>query len=386
MNAFQRLRQVLVPVFCLLGLCVAPAVKADQVDAIVHEQMQKTRIPGVAVVVLRDGRIKKQKAFGLANVDANLPTALKSVFPLASVTKVFTATAVFMLVEDGKLRLDDRITTLISELPDAWKDITVLNCLTHTSGLADLATGGAAIANSEKEALTKLATMSKVFATGQKSSYIQTGFLVLKKIIEIKSGMKFEDFLMKRIFEPSKIKSARFGDSRDVIPNRVELYHRWVWQADGRRTISPDKLFHDSASYPEYWHGGVGLNMSAADFAKFDIALMSGRLLKPETLRQMWTPYILSDGKTGEFAAGWQASSANGHRVVLMIGAGRVCYAHLVDDGFSVIWLTNGRGGSDVLEAVYDILNFYAPGIAKLKQRFNRTTRWTEAQGARFST
>ena len=101
------------------------------------------------------------------------------------------------------------------------------------------------------------------FVPGAKSSYNQTGFLMLKMIIEKTSGGSFETFLATRIFEPLKMTSVRWGDSQEIIPKRVELYHRWVRGPDGRRVVSPDHVSGDSSTYPAYWFGGVGLNMSA---------------------------------------------------------------------------------------------------------------------------
>jgi CubicO group peptidase (beta-lactamase class C family) len=349
-----------------VACCLLLAAQAEPLDDYVRDQMRKTRLPGVALVVSKAGALQKMEPYGLANIDLNLATTLNSVYPLASATKVFTATAVLMLVEEGKLFLDDRISALLPGLPAAWKDVIVLHCLTHTSGVPDLDDeNGTPIADTQEDALKKIVTMPLVFTPGEKSSYNQTGFLILKMIIEKKSGMKFEDFLAKRFFEPLKMTSARFGDSRDLIPNRVVLYHRWVRDSSGRRVVSPDRLSHDSTSYPSYWYGGVGLNLSATDFARFDTALIQGRLLRAATLKQMWTPYKLAGGDSGEFAAGWQTSVLNGHRVVYIVGAGRVCYAHLVDDGYSVIWMANGRGGADVRDFVWDVLNRYVPGIVK---------------------
>jgi D-alanyl-D-alanine carboxypeptidase len=359
------MKAVIAGFFCLGSIAAA---EADPVDDYVRRQMQQARFPGAVVVVSKDGTVIKQGPYGLANVEFSLPTTLNSVYPLASVTKVFTATAVFTLIEDGKLRLEDRISTLLPGLPAAWSNITVLHCLSHTSGLQDLSDEkGQVIADNQEDALKKLDAMPVVFPPGEKSSYNQTGFLILRMIIEKKSGMPFHDFLAKRFFGPLRMTSARFGDSREIIPDRVELYHRWVWQSDGRRVVSPDKLTRESTSYADYWYGGIGLNMSAADFAKFDIALIGGRLLKTVTLQQMWTLYKLNNGQTGRFAAGWETSVLNGHRVVYMIGAGRVCYAHLVDDDVSVIWMTNGRGGTDVYDYASNILALYVPGIAKAK-------------------
>src|SRR5208283_5366463 len=132
--------------FFLIVILTAPRVLADSVDDYIREQMNARHLPGVVLVVLRDGKVIKQQSYGLANIELSVPTSNDSVFPLASVTKVFTATAVYLLVQEGKLRLSDKVTQLLPGLPNAWDEITVLNCLSHTSGIPDIFPGSPAAA------------------------------------------------------------------------------------------------------------------------------------------------------------------------------------------------------------------------------------------------
>jgi len=305
-----------------------------------------------------------------------------SVFSLASVTKVFTATAIYLLVQEGKLRLDDKVTQLLPELTTAWSEITVLNCLSHTSGVPDIFPGSpmAAPANwiaadRPEEALKKAEALPLLYKTGEKSIYNQTEFLLLKMIVEKVSGMPLEEFLNKRIFTALSMPSARFGDSLDIIPNRVGLYMNFTPQADrfhverkanGNGSPSPDgKLWNNiNFLYPEYQHGGVGLNMSAGDLATLDIALRHGRLLNGQTLELMWTPFRLNNGRDGEFAGGWATDVLNGHRVVFHIGAGMVEYAHLLDPNLTVILFTNNQGFNPY-QMTIDVMRLFAPEVEK---------------------
>ena len=253
---------------------------ADSVDDYIRDQMNLHHIPGLVFVVLKDGRVIKQQSYGLANVELGVPTSKDSVFPLASVTKIFTSTAVYLLVQEHKIRLDDRVTQFLPGLPKSWNEVTVLNCLSHTSGITDIFPGSpaAAPANwiaaaSSQEALTRVAAVPLLYKPGEKSSYNQTEFLLLKMIVEKASGTPLEEFLNNRIFKPLGMSSARFGDSLDIVPNRVALYMDFIPQADrfhverqpnGNGLSSPDgKLWNNiNFLYPEYQHGGVGLNMS----------------------------------------------------------------------------------------------------------------------------
>ena len=371
-----------VSLLILVYLLAVPRLFADSVDDYLREQMNSRHIPGLVLLVLKDGKVIKQQPYGLANVELRVPTRNDSVFPLASVTKVFTATAVYLLVQEGKLHLDDRVTHLLPELPSTWSGITVLNCLSHTSGVSDIFPGSPVAApadwiaaDSPEEALKKAGAIPLLYKTGDKSSYNQTEFLLLKMIVEKLSGMSLEEFLSRRIFTPLGMASARFGDSLDIIPNRVALYMNFTPQADrfhvkrqpnGNGLPSPDgKLWNNiNFLYPQYQHGGVGLNMSAGDLAAFDVALRNGGVLNRQTLELMWTPFRLNNGRDGEFAGGWDTDVLNGHRVVFHIGAGMVEYAHLLDPDLTVILFTNNQGFNPYRMTI-DVMRFFVPEVEK---------------------
>jgi len=368
--------------FILIFSLAVPRLLADSVDGYVREQMKTHHIPGLVLLVLRDGKVIKQQSYGLANIELGVPTSKDSVFPLASVTKVFTATAVYLLVQEGRLRLGDKVTQLVSGLPNAWDEITVLNCLTHTSGIPDIFPGSPVAApsnwiaaSSQEEALKKVSALPPVYKPGEKSIYNQTEFLLLKMTVESVSRMSLEEFLSRRIFTPLGMASSRFGDSLDLVPNRVALYMNFTPQADrfhverqanGDGLPSPDgKLWNNiNFLYPEYQHGGVGLNMSAVDLANFDVALFHDRVLNRQTLELMWTPFRLNNGRDAEFAGGWDTDIFNGQRVVYHIGAGMVEYAHLLDPDLTVIVFTNNQGFNPYRMTV-DVMRFFVPEIEK---------------------
>src|SRR5262249_29493376 len=132
-------------IFALCGLVVAvmatPPARADSVDDYIKTEMERRQIPGVAVGVAREGKLVKARGYGLANVELDVDVTPESVFELASVTKQFTATAIMLLVEEGKLKLDDPITTHLPPAPETWKPITVHHLLTHTAGFPGLDSG-----------------------------------------------------------------------------------------------------------------------------------------------------------------------------------------------------------------------------------------------------
>ena len=208
-------------------LLVARCTLADSVDDYLRQQMKEKHIPGAVLIELKNGKIIKQQSYGVANVELDVPMRDSNVFLIASITKVFVATAVFLLVQDGKLTVNDKITQVVPGLPEAWSDITLLNCLSQTSGIPEIVRhrpgGFQWLAGTQEEALKLLSSMPLGHKPGEKSGY-NTEFLIVKMIVEKVSGMRLQDFLAKRIFEPLQMESARYGDTLDIIPNRVSLY------------------------------------------------------------------------------------------------------------------------------------------------------------------
>ena len=350
----QRLLHLFV--FSVFQLLTGNHLFADGVDDYVREQINRQHIPGVVLVVLKDGKAIKQQAYGLANVELGVPTSLDSVFPLASVSKVFTSTAVYMLVQEEKIRLEEKVTHLFPGSPAA-------------------APADWIAAATQEEALQKVAAKPLLHKPGEKSIYNQTEFLLLKMIVEKASRMPLEEFLDKRIFAPLGMTSARFGDSIDIVPKRVALYMKFVPQADrfhverqpnGNALPSPDgKLWNNiNFLYPEYQHGGVGLNMNAKDLATFDLGLSDGQVLDRQTSELMWSPFRLKNGREAEFAGGWDTDDLNGHRVVFHIGAGMVEYARLADVGLTVILLTNNQGFNPYRLTI-GVMRFFMPALDK---------------------
>ena len=364
----MRKERIRIVTLALLSLLPGRRVLADSVDEYVRQKMKEKHIPGAVLIVRKDGKTVSQKAYGVANVELNVPMRVDHAFLVASITKVFVATAAFLLVEDGKLHLDDKITQIIPELPSAWSEITVLHCLSHTSGIPDIVRyrpgGFQWLAGTEEEALKLLSPMPLEHKPGEKSGYNGTEFLIVKMIVEKESGMRLQDFLAKRIFEPLHLESARYGDTLDIIPGRVSLYDAYTPSVDRSvafdrwddLVVSKDKIWNYRVPYPEWLYGAAGLNINALDLAKFDAALSEGRLLSKRALEQMWTPYRLTDGTLGRFTAGWMTRMWNGHRMVFHLGGDLVIYARLVDEGVSVIWLTN-LDPSNPYEVVSGILD-----------------------------
>jgi CubicO group peptidase (beta-lactamase class C family) len=342
----------------LLGL--VSTASADPVDDYVRSQLQSRRLPGVSLAVVKDGRIVKAAGYGLASLELDAPATEKTVYEIGSISKQFAANAVLLLVEDGKVRLDDPVSKYLTNSPAAWSAITVRHILTHTAGLADFDTGNIGFSYrreyTPEEFVELLGRQPLGFQPGERWNYTN-GFPLLGMVIERASGMPYTEFVRSRIFAPLGMDSARFKTASDVVPQRADGY-----------------LYKDGA----YRHGenlrpaiiapNGGIMMNVVDFAKWDIAITQGRLLRAESLKAMMTPVRLNDGRTVSHGLGWFMDSFNGHRFGAHWGTTVAGYSAVirryVDDRVTVIMLANlDDGGLSIDTMSKRIADSFVPGV-----------------------
>lgn len=326
----------------LLLCCFHPAVRADAVDDFVTTQMQKRHIPGLSLAVIKEGKVVKMRGYGLASVELGSPATENSVYQIASMTKSFTATAIMMLVEDGKLGLDDKITAHLDGLPVAWGEITIRHLLTHTSGLVSdpvpwsLETVGRPYT---REELLKIITGAPLqFPPGTMYRYANSDYYLLALIIEKAGGKSYGEFLSERIFTPLGMTATRANDPWEIVPGRVSGYG---WEHD--------KLNIPPSIHPSQMLGSGNLLSTVVDLAKFDAALMGGRLLRKTSLEQIWAPAKINGAETG-YGLGWAISDYRGHKIVGHGGNVPGFAAqlfHFVDDGTTIVLLCNKFRGDD---------------------------------------
>lgn len=266
--------------------------------------------PGAAVIVTKDGKPIYRKAFGLANVELNVAVKPEHVFRIGSVTKQFTAVAILMLMEEGKLSLTDDITRFLPDYPTKGKRITIEHLLTHTSGIKSYTGMSEWMPLWRKDmTLTELIDLFKGqpldFEPGTKWLYNNSGYVLLGAIIEKASGQLYADFLKTRIFDPLGMKHTMVDETERIIAGRAAGYDK---TPDGYRNAT-----YLSMTQP---HAAGALVSTVDDLAKWDAALYTEKLLKQSTLLKAWTPYILTDGKSTGYGYGWMLGTYEGHRVV----------------------------------------------------------------------
>lgn len=357
----------------ILVFCAVVPASGDEVDSYIEVQMRNLHIPGLSLAVVRDGRIVKAKGYGLANIEANSAATPKTVYELGSIGKQFTAAAVMMLVEEGKLSLDDTLTKYFPDAPRAWNRVTVRHLLTHTSGIQNhvAVPGYLKIFKTDitfettparEELLREFYKLPMEFEPGETWAYDNTGYYLLGSIIEKASGKSYYQFLEERVFKPLGMNATTNTDPLPVVSNRAAGYE-WV----------KDKYENRHPLLPAIAFSAGTIISTVEDMAKWDVALHTEKLLKRSSLEQMWTPARTKDGTLASFdyGFGWFVDSYHGHRYVQHIGGTpgfSTAIYRFLDDKLTVIILSNH---SDRLldQLAWGVAGNYVPALKRAEAK-----------------
>ncbi len=266
--------------------------------------------PGAAVLVQKDGRAVLRKGYGLANLELGVPAIPENVFEIGSITKQFTAAAILLLQERGKLRVEDPITRYLPDYPTHGQTITIENLLTHTSGIPSytgLPEWYPHIREDMKPADLVALFKNKPleFTPGEQWSYDNSGFFLLGMIIEKASGETYEQFIEEEIFRKLGMTHSRYGHPEEIVPLRASGYSK------------DDQGFRNTAfiSMTQPYAAG-GLMSTVDDLAIWARALQSERLLKKASLDRMLTAYHLKSGVSTQYGYGIGVLDFRGTRVL----------------------------------------------------------------------
>jgi CubicO group peptidase (beta-lactamase class C family) len=310
---------------------------ADEVAAFVHAEMERQHIPGLTLLVSRSGKPIRTEGYGLANLELNATVKPESIFQSGSVGKQFTATAIMMLVEAGKIGLEDPLTKYFAQAPASWNQVTVRELLSHTAGFTDYPKDFDERKDYTEEQLIKIVeAIPLAYPPGTSWSYSNLGYLTLGILIHKVTGQFYGDFLQQRIFRPLDMSTTRIISEADIIPNRSAGYRLVKGELKNQEWVSPSLNTTADGS----------LYFSILDLAKWDAALYTEKLLKRSSFEQMWTVTPLRDGKpnSGHYGYGWFVEVNDGHRVIEHEGQWQgfeTQISRYVDDELTVIVLTN---------------------------------------------
>jgi CubicO group peptidase (beta-lactamase class C family) len=280
----------------------------DQEDAArpMNEFVSSRDFSGV-VLVARNGHVLFQKAYRVANREHDVPNKLETKFRVGSVTKQFTAMAVMILAERGKLDLNDPICKYVGSCPKTWAGITVRHLLNHTSGIPDF-TGFPDNDHYERLPMTPLETIARFrdkpleFLPGERFRYDSSGYLLLGYIIERASGERYEDFLRKNIYEPLGMSDSGYDHPWIILKNRASGYERKDGQFVNAMIMEMDTPF-----------GGGSMYSTVGDLLRWDQALYSEKLVSRKSLEQIFTPYQGPYPAVQPWERGWYARHRYGY-------------------------------------------------------------------------
>jgi CubicO group peptidase (beta-lactamase class C family) len=316
---------------------VAAEPATDSVSVFVRAEMKQQHIPGLTLLVSKNGKPIRTEGYGLSSLELNVAAKPETIFQSGSVGKQFAATAVMMLVEAGKVRLDDPLTHYFPEAPSAWKQVTVRQLLSHTAGFTDYPKDFDERKDHTEEELLKIVeSIPLAYPPGTSWSYSNLGYLTLGILIHKVTGEFYGDFLQQRIFRPLDMSTTRIIDEADIIPNRSAGYRLVHGQVKNQEWVSPSLNTTADGS----------LYFSILDLAKWDAALYTEKLLKKSSLAQMWTVTPLQSGQpnSGHYGYGWFIEAQEGHRLIEHEGQWQgfeTQISRYVDDQLTVVVLTN---------------------------------------------
>jgi CubicO group peptidase (beta-lactamase class C family) len=343
----------------------APPARGDAIDDYIKAEMERRQIPGLALAVVRGGAVVKTRGYGFANLEHDVRVTPDTVFELASVTKQFTATAVMLLVEEGKVQVDAPVAAYLPRAPDTWKAITVRHLLTHTSGLPGLTggfkalwPGGQRMRYTTAQLFAAAAKDQLSFPAGERFQYSDVGYFLLGMIIESASGRRYRDVLEERLFKPLGMTSTSVMDVSRILKHRAANY-----------TLRDGRLVNDWRVWDVELPSHYGVVSTVKDLVTWEAALSAGKIVKPATLTEMWTPVRLNAGGSYPYGFGWSVDERRGHRWITHTGITGTELSRFPDDGLTVVVLTNlGRTFSPTNRAdpwglTYGLAGRYIKGL-----------------------
>jgi CubicO group peptidase (beta-lactamase class C family) len=339
---------------CLLALpvCLAETpVRGEQVDHI-FEGLKSDGVPGGAVLVIKEGEVVFERGYGVADLHSRSKIDTRTNFRLASCTKQFTAMAVMLLVHDGKLHYEDRLTDIFPDFPEYGKSISIRNLLNHTSGLLDYedlmaqpapGTSPEDVPQIKDAGVLELLKQQKTtkFSPGTKWDYSNSGYAVLAMVVEKVSGQPFGDFLHARIFAPLDMKqTVAYEKGKNTVTNRAygHTHEGGVWREQDQSSTSAVL-------------GDGGVYSSLDDLAKWDWALTHHTLLSEAEMKPAMTPVKVADGRVQEpdgtraaYGFGWFLNSYRDHPRIWHYGETvgfRTTIQRFVEDKLTIVVLCN---------------------------------------------
>ena len=316
----------------------APFSNPHDVDAVMSALMKEQGIPGAAITILKDGKPLYTSAYGFSNLETETPATTATVFQSGSVGKMFTSSVIMLLVQDGKLQLDDPIAPYFPEAKGIWDGITIRQVMQQRSGIPDYEQFNSIDIKqdyTDEQLIGLLASKKLDFTPGTQYRYSNSGYVALGMLIKRASGRFYGDLLRERLFSQCDMQTAQVNMLKTIIPNRASGYVSSDGQLENPGPVSQ--------SLAQTADGSLLLTIN--DLAAWDACLSKGKPLSKESIDTEWEVPLMADGSqpiTG-YGFGWRNNIVNGRRLIDHGGSFQGFHAHYArfDNGLSIGFLAN---------------------------------------------
>ena len=322
------------PAIAFLG-CVTACSAQDptpRMEQIIQDYVHEKQFMG-SILVAQGGKVLFEKGYGYANLEWDIPNSPTTKFPIASITKQFTAACILLLEERGKLNVNDPVKNYMPDAPLAWDKVTIYNLLTHTSGIPNSFQGlGFREPKTPEQLIGYFRDTPLQFQPGEAARYSNAGYFLLGYLIEKVSGQSYQDFVQENIFRPLSMSDSGYNSNSAILPRRASGY-----------LLTPSGLvnaFYLDMSLP---YSAGGLYSTTEDLLRWEQALFGGKLLSAASLKKMITPFMYD-----YYACGLVVSKIDGRAVIEHSGDGIPGFTSDMvfypDDKLTIIVLNNFGG------------------------------------------
>lgn len=345
----------------------------------IFKQAYPVNSPGATVLIAQDDKVIYRKAFGMANLELNVPMKPENVLQLASITKQFTSVSVLMLMEQGKLSLQDPLSKFIADYPRG-NEITLHHLLSHTSGITSYTNlpefrAKTRLDMTPEEIISSFKNLPLEFNPGEKYEYSNSGYFLLGYIIEKLSGMSYEDFIQKNIFDKLGMKNSYYANTYKVIPCRASGYQLY----DGNY----ENAEYMSTTIP---YAAGSLMSTVDDMFLWNKAIHNNTLISESSKKTAFTNHTLANGKNSNYGYGWYINEIAGVSTIEHPGGMNGFTAsgiYISEKNIYSIVLTNlddGRGAEPCnIKAVSAVLGKPVSEQAAVKVSEKELTKWVGA-------
>ena len=278
--------------------CCASLAHADEVDEAIKTQMERNHIPALVYAVVKDGHVIRSQALGSADLELKKPATQDNLFEIGSLTKQVTAMGVMILLEAGKLQLEDPISKYLPDIPPAWKEVKIRNLLYQNSGLPDYVFVPKLTLIDRFDRNVFMSEMAKLpvdFPPGEAWAYSNTNYALLGWIIEAVASEPYTQFIEENVLRPVGMTHTSFSDGKDLLGLAKGYLRQGITVIPSPR--GPASIKSDS-----------GLISTLDDLLKWDEALSGLRLVGRNSYTAMWTRGKLNSGRVKPYGTGWNLS------------------------------------------------------------------------------